>query len=74
MNLEKVIQLIKDNHYEESFADLYGSEVYGSQKKRYLSLLDNFSKTFNQRDIRIVSTPGRTELGGNHTDHNNGRV
>ena len=29
---------------------------------------------YGEQDIKLFSTPGRTELGGNHTDHNHGRV
>lgn len=32
------------------------------------------SKLTTEKAVSIFSTPGRTELGGNHTDHNHGRV
>ncbi len=56
---------------------LYGTDVerLEYQKKRYENLLDSFFKTFTDvNDLYFFSTPGRTELGGNHTDHNLGRV
>jgi galactokinase len=56
---------------------LYGDTpaVIENQKARYALLLDRFSSLFPEdRDMRIYSTPGRTEVGGNHTDHNAGRV
>lgn len=44
------------------------------QLKRYNGLLDSFNSKFDENDIYLFSTPGRTELGGNHTDHNLGKV
>ncbi len=45
------------------------------QKKRYASLLDDYAEFFTKSDeIKFFSAPGRTEVGGNHTDHNHGKV
>lgn len=45
------------------------------QKKRYVSTIKEFINIFGgDRDIIITSAPGRTEVCGNHTDHNNGKV
>ncbi len=44
------------------------------QSQRYQRLIRMFHSRFAERDIHIISVPGRTELGGNHTDHNNGKV
>ena len=43
-------------------------------KQRYLSALDSFEALFGERPVAIFSAPGRTEIGGNHTDHQHGRV
>lgn len=41
----------------------------------YFSALEAFGRTFGaNRKLCFVSAPGRTELGGNHTDHQHGRV
>lgn len=41
--------------------------------KRLEKAIDGFSETFSEScDIRIFSAPGRTEIGGNHTDHQRG--
>ena len=34
----------------------------------------NFEETFGAKPERYFSAPGRTEIGGNHTDHQRGRV
>lgn len=44
------------------------------QTARYSELADAFRGHFNREPEMFVSAPGRTEVVGNHTDHNNGRV
>ncbi|MFW6309631.1 MAG: galactokinase [Prolixibacteraceae bacterium] len=58
------------------FHELYGKEtaVLEEQAERYESLMHDFEKSFGADDVQLFSSPGRTEIGGNHTDHNNGRV
>lgn len=39
----------------------------------YIAAIEKFSRMFPERDdIRIFSAPGRSEIGGNHTDHQHG--
>ncbi len=58
------------------FTDLYGSDVKANQVQveRYKNLLSDFSKVFEDEKGVFFSSPGRTEIGGNHTDHNYGKV
>ncbi|MBB6479143.1 galactokinase [Spirochaeta isovalerica] len=72
-NKDVLSQLEKDN-LKEILHELYGEDAYVYQKKRYMSLVEKFTSRFGHNDIRIISSPGRTELGGNHTDHNHGKV
>ena len=44
------------------------------QTERYVCLADHFRERFGREPVAFVSAPGRTEIVGNHTDHNNGRV
>ncbi|SRR6056297_402404 len=53
---------------------LYGAAYEKEQLDRYTSLLDEFHLRFSTEEAFLFSSPGRTELGGNHTDHNNGKV
>jgi galactokinase len=59
-----------------TFRELYGAneEVLKEQATRYNQLIEKFNAAFGAKDIMIFSSPGRTEIGGNHTDHNFGRV
>ena len=54
---------------------LYGPEDSGRQRRRYRDLLRAYTGSFEKPQPALYpSSPGRTELGGNHTDHNGGRV
>ena len=59
-----------------AFIELYGTDSVelANQSQRYTELLRKFEAIFDTTEVDIFSTPGRTEIGGNHTDHNNGRV
>ena len=53
---------------------LYGEHL-PQKKQRLLALLDTFSARFGEgREVGVFSVPGRSELAGNHTDHNHGCV
>ncbi|MGN0651754.1 MAG: galactokinase [Gemmiger sp.] len=70
-------QSIRDGAYDRAFAKLYADDaaVIAAQRERYLDLIENFEKNFGTgHTVRLYSAPGRTEIGGNHTDHNNGVV
>ncbi len=68
-------QTILDGGLDECFVRLYGNERVFDQRQRYCDALDRFSEIFGEgRDVRLYSAPGRTEIAGNHTDHNNGKV
>ncbi|MBQ8747384.1 MAG: galactokinase [Clostridia bacterium] len=46
-----------------------------SQDARVLSAIDAFADRYGaERDVMLLSVGGRSELSGNHTDHNHGRV
>ena len=64
--------------FADRVATLYGAgeDVRVLQKARYGKLVERFEKRFGAQKggLCFFSAPGRTEIGGNHTDHNNGRV
>lgn len=75
MILDDVIKEINLGKLDERIIDIYeDKELLDIQKNRYLKLLTEFRKMFGNYDINIVSSPGRTEICGNHTDHQNGIV
>ncbi len=77
MNLTDFINGISSGAFDDKFRLLYGSSAKNlmRQKTRYISAAENFSKLYPEcSEIRIFSAPGRTEIGGNHTDHQHGCV
>ena len=63
-------------HIETALNHVYGNDkqVVKKQAARYSKLKNTFTPKFGSADLHYFSTPGRTEIGGNHTDHNHGRV
>jgi len=65
---------IEKGDLDSIFQTLYGDHV-PAQKKRYLDAIDAYQREFGENDpVSLFSSPGRTEIGGNHTDHNRGKV
>lgn len=73
MQIELLIEAIKSG---KALKALYGEnkDVIENQKSRYTQLVETFTTNYKHADASIFSSPGRTEIGGNHTDHNYGRV
>ncbi len=65
---------IRSGQLDAAFLQLYGQQDLEVQKERYTKLLELLSSSEPEADCLLVSAPGRTELGGNHTDHNHGNV
>lgn len=67
---EKII----NGEFDSTFRNLYSDSKIETARARYIKAIDSFLSLYESRDIRIMSVPGRSEILGNHTDHNNGRV
>lgn len=66
---------INNDIYNALFNDIYvDSTCISYQKNRYINAIERFEDIFTEREIEIYSTPGRSEVCGNHTDHQNGLV
>lgn len=73
MNITDIKSKINSGAYDSSFTMLYGDTT--AARSRYLKALESFESIYGERDgIRLFSAPGRTEVGGNHTDHQHGCV
>lgn len=73
MNILELKENIIGGSYDDSFLKLYGEVDLA--KARYLKACDEYCKLYNNTDnMFMFSAPGRTEVGGNHTDHEHGRV
>lgn len=76
MKTTELIAKIKNGELDEQLARVYVTESeVEKQKERYIETIETFIETFGEdRDVIVCSAPGRTEVCGNHTDHNNGKV
>ena len=56
----------------ERLEKVYGESVQSAE--RFMALAENFKKKYGHDSAEFFSSPGRTEIIGNHTDHNGGKV
>jgi len=73
MKSSEWIEKITRGELDSSFSQLYSRNIK-TNKERVLSLLNKEIQYFGGSQVGIYASPGRTELGGNHTDHNHGAV
>ena len=74
MRIEETKNLLKSDGMRALFGKMYGQSAVEENIARYEDLVEKFRKEFGDKDILLFSSPGRTEISGNHTDHNNGKV
>lgn len=75
MQTELIVRKIEDGELDEKLADIYvdlGKLDY--QKKRYVKAVQKFEECYGAGEVELFSAPGRSEVGGNHTDHQHGEV
>ena len=65
---------LQQTAFEETLARLYGAEGAERARERCTEVMEGFARTFRRPAEALFSAPGRTELGGNHTDHQHGCV
>lgn len=76
-NQSELYQLLENAAGHDDLELLYGPDPdhQMDNAKRYLHVSDKLIETFGHTDeLRLFSTPGRSEISGNHTDHQQGRV
>ncbi len=74
MLITEIVKNLKEGAFDEQLQMLNCRQEIDDQKERYLALLDSALEKFGDRDAHLICAPGRTEVGGNHTDHQLGRV
>ena len=76
MNSQEFVSGISEGRFDTVLTELYGGgRELLRQRARYISAVENFSRQYpDHSEIRVFSAPGRTEIGGNHTDHQHGCV
>ena len=75
MSTQNVKELLISGAKDELLMDIYLDEnKLDYQRSRYVAAIEQFEKNYGAAEISIYSAPGRSEIGGNHTDHQNGEV
>lgn len=72
-----VQDMLRNKKLDESLSSVYTKQQFDEQYERFDSVLSDFAELFDnemKREVCLFSAPGRTEVGGNHTDHNHGKV
>ena len=72
MKAHELIKLLNDGALSK-YSDLYADVEHA--KERFIVAINEFTKSYGtEKDISLFSAPGRSEIIGNHTDHNRGKV
>lgn len=77
MQISELKSNLKNGGYAERLGKIYAcpNEETARYAERFIRVIDGLEETFGEGgDVRLFSAPGRTEIGGNHTDHQHGCV
>lgn len=75
ISTKKALDSIKSSCFQDTLLSLYSdSSVLHTESDRYEHAINSFKSLFSNEEISIYSAPGRTEICGNHTDHQLGQV
>lgn len=77
MSCDGISGKLRSEFVQAELKRLYGNRngMTAFQTGRYEKLIQRYTELFGENGpLKLVSAPGRTEIGGNHTDHNRGRV
>jgi len=75
MNTFEMKKHIANGGIDSVITHIYGDAALDFQKTRYTKAIDEFAAIYGaDREISLYSVAGRSELSGNHTDHNHGCV
>ena len=75
MNTKILTEKIQSGEFDSKLLDIYvDGKLLDYQKNRYTKAIRRFEEVYGPGDVNIFSAPGRSEVGGNHTDHQHGTV
>mgnify|MGYP004524307009 FL=1 len=75
-NIMSVRESLEQGSLDQRIKEIYVDEQrVPYNRERYIKAIDRFTELFpSEKEIEIYSAPGRSEVCGNHTDHQNGMV
>ena len=72
---EEVITKLQNGNLDDAIKELYITDDAACQRERYMSVINGYADIFGDaEELALFSAPGRTEIGGNHTDHQHGCI
>ena len=74
MKIQETLQLLESGKSNALMAELYVKNHVEENISRYQELVKGYENLFGDQDVLLFTSPGRTEISGNHTDHNHGKV
>lgn len=74
MEAKALLEKLNGKRAEEFFEKMYGTAGVSENRERYVHVMEEFEKAFGKTDMSLFTSAGRTEISGNHTDHNHGKV
>ena len=75
MKTTEIKEQVISGKYDALIEDLYADpSLLDYQKQRYAAALDKYQTLFGDDEVSIYSAAGRSEISGNHTDHQHGCV
>lgn len=74
MNTNEMYQLIVSGGLDAELGALYGKDKLELQRPRYAKAVQSFEELYGAQQVHLFTVAGRSEISGNHTDHNYGRV
>ena len=70
-----LVEELNNKKYDELLNDIYvDTNLLDYQRERYVKAINEYVSLYGDTDVEIYSAPGRSEVGGNHTDHQHGCV
>lgn len=70
-----LVEELNNKKYDELLNDIYAdTNLLDYQRERYVKAINKYVSLYGDTDVEIYSAPGRSEVGGNHTDHQHGCV
>ena len=75
MNTQLLIEKLQNGELDNRLLEIYvDSKLIEYQRNRYIAAIKKFEDLYQEGEVVLFSAPGRSEVGGNHTDHQHGKV
>ena len=75
MNTQTLIEKLQNGELDDRLLDIYvDNKLMDYQRNRYIVAIKKFEDLYDAGEVVLFSAPGRSEVGGNHTDHQHGKV